>query len=90
MVSVSITISKDKIKIVHLKGSYKKLELIQSQVLESTAPLPEFVSAIKNFFKKNNIKTKQIGLNLPRRQVLVNIIELPPLKKRFNRQCFKI
>lgn len=81
MVSVSLTISKDKIKIVHLKGSYKKLELIQSQVLESTAPLPELVSAIKKFFKKNNIKTKQIGLNLSRRQVLVNIIELPPLKK---------
>lgn len=89
MISVGLTISKDKIKIVQLKGTEKKLGLIQSHTLESTIAPSEIAINIKRFIKKNNIRTKQISLNLPRRQILVSIIELPSIKKDLIAQALK-
>lgn len=89
MVNVGFTLTKDKINIVQLKGSKKKLALIKTYTIPSTTPPLEIVSEIKRFFKKNNIKTKYIGVNLSRRQILASIIELPPLKKELITQALK-
>lgn len=89
MLSVGLTISKDKIYIVQLKGRDKKLRVIKTYSLASTTPPAEISLSIKRFFKKNNIKTKYIGVSLSRRQVLASIIELPALKKELINQALK-
>ncbi|MEW6096121.1 MAG: pilus assembly protein PilM [bacterium] len=89
MVSVGLTVSKDKIKIVQLKGTHKKVELIKALALEVNTPSSEIALGIKRFLKKNNIRTKQLCLNLSRRQILVNIIELPAIKKDLITQALK-
>ncbi|MDI6735327.1 MAG: pilus assembly protein PilM [bacterium] len=89
MTSIGLVITKDKIKIVQLTGTYKKLCLFKTHILDSNRPQAELVWGIKKFLRENNIKTKYICLNIPRRQVLVNIIELPPLKRDLIAQALK-
>ncbi len=89
MISVGLTISKDKIKIVQLKGTHKKLTSIKTHTLELNTSLSETASDIKRFFKKNNIKTNSVCLNLSRRQILASIIELPAIKKDLITQALK-
>jgi Tfp pilus assembly PilM family ATPase/Tfp pilus assembly protein PilN len=89
MISVGLTISKDKIKIVQLKGTYKRLKLIKTYTLDASTSSSDIALSIKKFLKKNNIKTKYICLNLPRRQILASIIELPAIKKELINQALK-
>ncbi|MEW6606993.1 MAG: pilus assembly protein PilM [bacterium] len=89
MISIGLTVSKDKINIAQVKGTYRKLSSIKTQEIPTGIGEGEVALYIKRFFKKNNIKTKYICLGLPRRQILVNIIELPPIKKDLISQALK-
>ncbi|MFH1564136.1 MAG: pilus assembly protein PilM [Nitrospirota bacterium] len=90
MISIGLVITKDKIKIVQLKGTYEKLSLIKTHTLEKSDKSDKSdILGIKKFFRENNIKTKYLCLNIPRRQVLVNIIELPLIKRDLIAQALK-